>query len=93
MLNMNVATLSFFKYCRRVGHYEVACPVAAIERKGERIRYEGMEKYLPSVACLVGEFVVGVVEEEEVIQAIVTRFPDLAGSKVKKLETGEILLR
>ena len=67
------------RYCRRVGHYEVACPVAAVERKGERIRYEGMEKYLPKVACLVGEIVVGAVEEEEVIQAVVTRFPELAG--------------
>ena len=48
-----------------------------------------MENYLPKV----GEFVVGAAEEEEIIQAIVTRFPELMGSKVKKLVTGEILLR
>ena len=81
------------RYCRRVGHYERTCPVAAVERKGENTKYEGMENYLPKVACLVGEFVVGAAEEEEIIQAIVTRFPELMGSKVKKLVTGEILLR
>ena len=81
------------RHCRRVGHYEVACPVAAKARKGEGMRYEGMEKYLPRMACLVGEFMAGVVDEEDVVKAVVTRFPDLEGSKVKKLETGEILLR
>ena len=81
------------KFCQRVGHYEVACPVAAVERYGGGIRYEGMEKYLPKVACLVGELVAGAAEEEEIIHAVVTRFPELVGSKVKKLETGEILLR
>ena len=81
------------RYCRRVGHYKAACPVAVIEHKGEGIRYEGMEKYLPRVACLVGEIVEGSVDEEEVIKAVVTRFLELEGLKVKKLETGEIILR
>ena len=64
------------RHCRRMGHYEVACPVAAIARKREGIRYEGMEKYLPRMACLVGEIMAGVVDEEDVVKAVVTRFPD-----------------
>ena len=81
------------RHCRRVGHYAVACPVAAIACKGVRMKYEGMEKYDPRMACLVGEIMAGVVDEEDVVKAVVARFPDLEGSKVKKLETGEILLR
>ena len=67
--------------------------MAVIERKEERGRYKGVEKYLPCVACLVGEIVEGEVDEEEIRKAVVTRHPNLEGSRVKKLENGEIIIR
>ena len=81
------------RHCRRVGHYEAACPMAAIERKENQGRYKGVEKFLPSVACLVGEIVEGEVEEEELSKAVVARYPNLAGSRLNKLENDEIIIR
>ena len=74
-----------FRHCQRVGHYEAACPLAVIERKEEGGRYEGVEKYLPRVACLVGEIVEGEVDEEEISKTVLTRHTNLKGSMVKKL--------
>ena len=45
------------------------------------------------MTCLVGEIVEGEVDEEEISKAVVTRHPNLEGSRVKKLENGEIIIR
>ena len=82
--------------CRRVGNYEAACQLGAVERD-TRIsreywdRHIGMEHDLPRVACLVGEIVEG--EVEELCKAVKAKYPHLAGSQVKKLENNELLIR
>ena len=79
--------------CRGVGHYEATCQMVAIRCKEDRGSYKGVEKDLPRVACLVGEIEEGEVEEEELSKAVAARYPNLAGSQVRKLENDEILIR
>ena len=79
--------------CRRVGHYEAACQLGAVERRENWDRHMGVEHDHPRVACLVGEIVEGEVEEEEVCKAVKAKYPNLADAQVKRLENDEILIR
>ena len=65
----------------------------AVKCKEDRGSYKGVEKDLPRVACLVGEIVEGEVEEEELSKVVAARYPNRAGSQVKKLENDEVLIR
>ena len=79
--------------CRRVGHYEKACQLGAVERREDWDRHMGVVHDHPRVACLVGEIVEGEVGEEELFKAVKAKYPKLAGAQVKRLENDEILIR